>query len=61
MTKNELKTLIEFSFTEVQNKISSCDPSIEEEAFIWSEITRLCSKETSNIVFEIMDSRKEKE
>lgn len=52
MTKNEIKTLVEYLKTNLQNTVSSNNPTDEEAMFIYSELARTCINEVSCIASE---------
>ena len=52
MTKNEIKTLVEYLKTNLQNTVSSNNPTDEEAMFIYSELARACVNEVSCIASE---------
>lgn len=52
MTKNEMKTLIEYLKSTIGNTISSNDPAEEEVLFIYGELSRFCINEVSCITAE---------
>ena len=52
MTKNEMRTLIEYLKSTIVNTISSNDPTEEETLFIYGELSRFCANEVSCITFD---------
>ena len=60
MTKNEMRTLLEYTKTEIKNLVSSNNLTEKEMLFFWSELTRVCSIETTCLAFDnTFDKREE--